>query len=199
MIFIPGFTFWHTSAQSKADIEILVQWLTGSFSSIEQSINDSDYFNISLEMHRIWSDRNDGYWIYVEQASAITKDKPYRQRIYNLIQQGDSIISFIYSIPDEHNFIGAWKTPGVFSKLSFSDIELREGCEVIIKRLNEDTFSGSTVNNNCPSNLRGALYATSRVIITKDEMISWDQGFNENHEQVWGATKGGYIFKKTTH
>jgi len=25
---------------------------------------------------------------------------------------------------------------------------------------------------------------------------SWDQGFNEKGEQVWGATKGGYEFIK---
>jgi hypothetical protein len=28
-------------------------------------------------------------------------------------------------------------------------------------------------------------------------MISWDRGYNDAGEQVWGAEKGGYIFLKT--
>jgi hypothetical protein len=27
-------------------------------------------------------------------------------------------------------------------------------------------------------------------------MVSWDQGWNGEGKQVWGATKGGYIFVK---
>jgi hypothetical protein len=27
-------------------------------------------------------------------------------------------------------------------------------------------------------------------------LLSWDQGFNDKKEQVWGATKGGYAFIK---
>jgi len=196
IVFLLSIAVNNLSAQSTTDLDILVEWLTGSFNSEEQSKNDSDYFNISLEMHRIWSERVDGYWFYIEQASAFTKDKPYRQRIYNFIQEGDSIVNFIYSIPDEKNYVGAWKNPDILSSLKPTDLELKDGCEVVIKRLNENTFTGSTVDNNCPSNLRGASYATARVIITKDTMTSWDQGFNENNEQVWGAVKGGYVFKK---
>jgi CpeT protein len=50
--------------------------------------------------------------------------------------------------------------------------------------------------NNCPSNLRGATYATSEVVVQHDKMISWDRGFDSRDKQVWGAEKGGYIFMK---
>jgi hypothetical protein len=33
-------------------------------------------------------------------------------------------------------------------------------------------------------------------MIDRDKMITWDRGFDENSNQVWGATKGGYVFKK---
>ncbi|UCF65342.1 MAG: hypothetical protein JSW33_05800 [bacterium] len=39
--------------------------------------------------------------------------------------------------------------------------------------------------------------ATSEVIIKKNEMVGWDRGFNTGKEQVWGAEKGSYTFKKT--
>ncbi|AFH47952.1 Hypothetical protein IALB_0240 [Ignavibacterium album JCM 16511] len=80
--------------------------MIGSFNSEEQLKNDSDYYNISLEMHRIWPDRNDGYWLHIEQAVASNKDKPYRQRIYHIFEDNGVIKSVIYSIPDEKNFVG---------------------------------------------------------------------------------------------
>lgn len=183
-------------SQSKSELELLVNWMTGSFSSEEQSKNDSDYYSISLEMHRIWENRNDGHWLYVEQAVTTGKDKPYRQRIYHIFEEDGVVKSVIYSIPDEKKFIGGWKDISVFDNLSPERLETRKGCEVIIKRKDENTFIGSTVEKNCTSNLRGATYATTEVIITKDTMISWDRGFDYKDEQVWGATKGGYIFKK---
>lgn len=195
-LFFVVFLSTQISAQINSDIDVLLSWMLGSFNSEEQSKNDSDYYNISLEMHRIWSSRNDGYWLYVEQAVAANKDKPYRQRIYHIFEDNDVIKSVIYSIPDEKNFVGGWKDIFMFDNLSPENLEARDGCEVIIKRKDENTFVGSTVDKNCTSNLRGATYATTEVVITKDKMISWDRGFNDKDEQVWGAEKGGYIFNK---
>ena len=59
-----------------------------------------------------------------------------------------------------------------------------------------DGFEGSTNGKQCPSNLRGAAYATSVVTIRPDGMLSWDRGFDDKGQQVWGATKAGYQFKK---
>jgi hypothetical protein len=184
-------------AQTEADLNLLINWMEGSFNSEEQSQNDSDYFNISLEMKKIWKDRKDGYWLYVEQAVSQTKDKPYRQRIYYLFLEKGAIISEIYSIPDESKYVGGYKNPQLFDNLSPYSLSSRTGCAVIIQRFDENTFIGSTVKKNCTSNLRGASYATTEVKITKDSMISWDRGFNDKDEQVWGAVKGGYIFKKS--
>lgn len=75
-------------------------------------------------------------------------------------------------------------------------LTLKEGCEVVLFQADEGYFEGSTVDRNCSSDLRGASYATSEVMIDKDKMISWDRGFDENGNQVWGATDGGHIFKK---
>ena len=59
-------------------------------------------------------------------------------------------------------------------------------------------FTGSTQGKSCNSELRGATYATSEVIIGNGFIESWDRGFNEKDEQVWGAEKGGYIFERKT-
>ena len=63
-----------------SDFATLVDWMTGSFSSQAQSLEDEEYFDIRLEMVAIWPMRSDGLWLYVEQASASALDRPYRQR-----------------------------------------------------------------------------------------------------------------------
>ena len=58
-------------------------------------------------------------------------------------------------------------------------------------------FVGSTEGLACNSDLKGAIYATSIVIVSKDQLYSWDRGYDISGKQVWGSEKGGYIFKKT--
>ena len=77
-----------------------------------------------------------------------------------------------------------------------NEIELKQGCEVILKKQTNDTFIGQTGEKTCPSELRGASYASSKVTVTPTQILSWDQGFDKDGKQVWGAVKGGYIFDK---
>jgi CpeT protein len=182
---------------SQKDVEVLVDYMVGSFSSEEQAEKDSNYFNIELEMVQLWKDRADGPWLYIEQAVAESKDKPYRQRVYQLKKRNDGKIeSLVYTISDPLRFAGDYKKEFPLLRLTPDSLILKEGCEVILYQADNGYFEGSTVDKNCGSDLRGASYATSEVMIDKDKMISWDRGFDESGNQVWGATEGGYIFKK---
>ena len=182
---------------SQRDVQVLVDYMVGSFSSEEQAEKDSNYFNIELEMVQLWKDRTDGPWLYIEQAVAESKDKPYRQRVYQLRKRNDGKIeSLVYTIPDPLRFAGDYKKEFPLLRLTPDSLILKEGCEVVLYQADDGYFEGSTVDKNCGSDLRGASYATSEVMIDKDKMISWDRGFDESGNQVWGATEGGYIFKK---
>ena len=101
-------------AQTEKDFETLANWMQGAYTSEEQSKNDSDYYSISLKMIRIWNDRTDGYWFYVEQAALETITKPYRQRISHLVLEEGRIKNIIFSLPDEHNFIGGYNNTLIF-------------------------------------------------------------------------------------
>jgi CpeT protein len=182
---------------AQRDVETLVEYMVGSFSSKEQAEKDSSYFNIELEMVQIWKDRTDGHWLYIEQAVAETKEKPYRQRVYQIKQRSDGKIeSIVYSIPDPLLFAGDYKKEYPLLRLTPDSLLLREGCEVVLFRTDYGHFEGGTVDKNCTSDISGASYATSEVMIDKDKMITWDRGFDEEGNQVWGATKGGYVFNK---
>lgn len=183
--------------QEEAKEIPLIDLMIGSFDSKKQADADSAYYHISLHMYPIWKNR-EGTWLYVEQALASTQDKPYRQRVYQLTAMADGTIkSSVFTLNDQGRFIGKWQEPGFFNQFSANSLLAeRDGCAVIMKRVDANTFEGATVGKNCISTLSGASYATSKVIISSESIESWDQGFNSNDEQVWGAEKGGYVFDK---
>lgn len=180
--------------KSVANLNELVTIMQGQYSSEAQSKKDTSYFNISLRMVPIW--KNKGHYLYVEQAMFSKQEKPYRVRIYKVSQRGDEFVSEIHTLKNEKDWIGKWKTPEAFDALTENDIELKQGCEVVLKRVGKNKFEGQTGIKTCPSELRGASYATSKVTVTENEILSWDQGFDKNDKQVWGAEKGGYEFVK---
>ena len=181
------------------DLGTLQSWMTGSFSSEEQAHSDESYFDIRLEMVPIWTERKDGPWLYVEQAAATNLERPYRQRVYRLSKQKDGTFrSEVYALPDDPlRFAGAWREPDRLQAIGPDDLALRECCAVILNRESKSRFAGSTVDKQCKSSLRGATYATSRVVVTATEIRSWDRGFSDADEQVWGAEKGPYIFSRS--
>lgn len=177
------------------DFQELSRWMTGSFNSSAQAAEDSSYFSIGLEMHPIWTDRTDGKWIYVEQAVVGKEDKPYRQRVYQLLDQDSVFISMIYKLPNPKLYINQFGNTALFRTLSPETLKLKKGCEVVLRK-DGDEYIGGTDIGSCSSTMRGATYATSEVTVNKDQMISWDRGFDGMGEQVWGAEKGAYIFDK---
>lgn len=189
-------TACNTAQQAKTSdtLGALLELMTGSFDSSTQATADSSYYNISLHMYPIWTSR-EGNWLYVEQALASMQDKPYRQRIYKVEQINEmEYVSKVYRLSDEKRFIGKWQTPTYFDQFDETVLEVREGCGVFLKKLSKHSFKGATKDDDCKSTLRGASYATSIVQIEKGKITSWDQGFDAEGKQVWGAMKGGYVF-----
>jgi hypothetical protein len=180
------------------DLETLASWMTGSFSSEEQSLADTSYFDIRLKMVRIWPERTDAYWLYVEQAVHTFEDKPYRQRVYRVSQlSADLFESRVFTFEDPERFAGAWDDENPLSSLTPDSLTLKKGCAIVLRRTMAGTFAGNTVGKECPTDLRGAYYAVADVQIDEKTLTTWDQGFDADGNQVWGPTEGGYVFKKT--
>lgn len=178
-----------------SDLDELMELMTGTFTSAQQARRNSDYYDIVLHMYPIWPEK--GNWLYVEQAMASQPDQPYRQRIYRLEQVArGKFRSVVYTLPNPESYIGGWQEPSRFRKLSPFELELRSGCDVHLRKVGRQRYQGSTQGKNCASELRGAVFATSEVVVHDDLIKSWDRGFDEQGNQVWGATEGGYVFRR---
>ena len=174
--------------------------MVGAYSSAAQAAADPDnYRDVRLHMTEIWIGAADARWLYIEQAMASALEKPYRQRVYRLTAApGGGVVSTVYTLPgDPLTFAGAWRTPERFNSLKPADLTERAGCAITLRwRSDRADFVGSTTGADCPSDLRGAAYASSEVVVSSGELRSWDRGFDAAGKQVWGADKGPYIFVK---
>jgi hypothetical protein len=171
--------------------------LTGSFSSASQAQADPEFRDVRLHVAPVWTDRTDGPWLYVEQAIATSLDKPYRQRVYRIVEREDGAVeSRVYTLPDPTKVVGAWRDPAPFAAIPPDALTLRDGCSIVLRRRDDGSWAGATGDRSCPSDLRGAKWASSEVVLEKGRMTSWDRGFDEGGTQVWGATKGGYVFER---
>jgi len=179
-----------------SDFDNLKSMMTGSFNSTAHAARDTNYYDITLHMYPIWED-DAQTWLYVEQTVTSMPDKPYRQRVYRLEQTDKSTFkSYIYTFEDPKMFVGAWKDKSIFANMTPAEVKLKEGCEVVLKKQKDGSFSGKTGAQTCKSSLRGASFATSEVTVVPGKIVSWDQGWNDKGEQVWGATLAGYEFVK---
>ncbi len=185
-----------------SDVRRLARWMTGTFDSAEQAAADETYFTIRLVMLPIWTDRTDGRWLYVEQAADGSLDQPYRQRVYRLHGAGRGVVwSEVYILPgDPRSFAGWWdRDDAHFDTLAPDDLTRRVGCSIRLTPDGPDLYVGETIGDDCESTLRGADYATSEVLITEHELLSWDRGWTRQGEQAWGAVNGPYIFIKKSN
>jgi hypothetical protein len=178
------------------ELELLVSWIGGSFSSTAQASADSDYFDLSLSLTSIWSDSGDGHWFYVEQSLAGEQVRPYRQQIYQVDRVASGLFEIrLYGIPDPGRFIGAAAQGALLADISPADLVGRDGCSILLRHIG-DTFVGSTLTRLCPSKINNAEYATSEVTITSSGFSSWDRGFNSDGTLVWGAVEGPYLWDR---
>ncbi|MGB0641473.1 MAG: chromophore lyase CpcT/CpeT [Myxococcota bacterium] len=177
--------------------EIAFIWLQGDFDSSMQAQEDAEYYSVSLRMCAVKFPELGSRVLYVEQAMSSNLDSPYRQRLYNVESIDDRVASHVYEMSPamETALVGGCDdTDSV--RVTLDDIREKTGCTVWLEPDGEDRYVGGTEGNECSSQRSGASYATSEVILEPLGIASWDRGWSEDNEQVWGAVSGPYEFAR---
>ncbi len=184
------------SAQRTRALEQVAYAMAGSYSSAEQAKADSSYQELELEILRIWHKRKDGAWLYVEQATAGSKEKPDHQQIYHVAQVNDSTFTWdILNIRNAQDFRGAYAETARLLSLSLDSLERQDGCTVTLHKRGQ-LYVGSTKDRECSSSQGGASYTSSEVVLTNERLVIWERGWNAEGKKVWGGEVGGYVHLK---
>lgn len=184
-------------ARAGTLLDEYVAMQVGDFTSEAQAAQDARYDIANWHIAEIWDNRDRSQrWLYTESW---IKDAPvpYLQRISRVTEQPDGTLAVRrFALPEAARFVGGWKDTTLFSRLKHDELTEMAGCDLLVMRAGEGRFEGSTVGNRCLNSYKGAAYATSRSVLTAQEMLNWDRGFTADGKLAWGPAAGGYLFRR---
>lgn len=171
--------------------------VTGRFSSAAQHRHDSGYDEVEARVVRIWGEREDGLWLYQEQAivnqpgltPAQARARPYFQFVAHVVAlEGGVLRRDNYRLRNPVRFVGA-----NVAELSEADL-LPAGCHNRIERIASGYYVART--ESCANSYRGAVSMRSLSISSRAAYVNWDRGFDVDGRRVWGPEAGGYVFDR---
>ena len=177
------------------------KWMIGTFTNQQQAAaSPQEFHDTRLVQTPIWTFREDGPWLYVEQAHRGDETRPFLQRIYQLVIQPDGqIANEVYALPGNPlEYTAPWRGDGALGGLHPDDLVHRSGCTVIFAAEGSQRYVGAIKGTSCPSDLRGARYVRSEVTLESNQILVWDRGYDNQGRQVWGSTSGPYRFRRTS-
>ena len=182
----------------EQDADIVAIWLDGEFDSSSQAEDDPNFYNIVLRMCSIDLPQLGDRVLYVEQATASRLEAPYKQLIYKIEAADDRVAARVYSIESglQQRMIGACKEAENIM-IDADRLTLQEGCTMYFEADGEDSYVGGTEGNACKSNVGGAIYATTEMIIEPLTITTLERGWDAGNAQAWGSVDGPYSFERT--
>ncbi|KAH1112319.1 hypothetical protein GLYMA_04G202400v4 [Glycine max] len=181
--------------------------LTGEKYSKEQASRDPDnYFNIRMLTCPAAELVDGSKVLYFEQAFWRTPQKPFRQRLFMVKPCPKELKCDVelstYAIRDMEeykNFCDRPRDQRPQPEEVIGDIA-EHLTTVHLKRCPRGKrclYEGSTPPGGFPNSWQnGATYCTSELAILKNnEIHTWDRGYDDGGNQVWGQKEGPYEFK----
>ena len=178
----------------------------GGWTSVAQS-SDPAYDWVESQWHRVFADREDGVWLYQENAivapsaeeatpaeAKAARARPYFQVVIHLRDVGDGRLhTTTYRLADAAAREGArgfWRHEGAaFDPAWLGDV----ACMGEMRRIADQFWQGGAA---CPSGYRNAVRLESRALHAPGYYVNWDRGFDAEGAHVWGPADGGYIFER---
>ncbi|HIK31389.1 MAG TPA: chromophore lyase CpcT/CpeT [Oscillatoriales cyanobacterium M59_W2019_021] len=185
----------------SSTLQTLAQWLAGEFDNREQAFESPQWFVHLHLWHRLLPRAIDGnIALFAEQASVISQNPPYRQRILVLYptDSSDLVLVRYWAFKHPDRVQGAGANPSLLDNISESDLEALPGC-YLKAILQNDTFIAQPDEGvNCYFQYDGQQRQVVLGFESSDRTFkSFDRGVDPiTQKGLWGALMGPYEFKK---
>ncbi|MGB7056613.1 MAG: chromophore lyase CpcT/CpeT, partial [Geitlerinemataceae cyanobacterium] len=179
----------------------LAQWLTGEFENREQAFARPQWFVHLHLWHRPVPISIDGnIALFAEQASVVSNNPPYRQRILVLqpTDSPDRILVRYQAFKHPEKFQGAGANPSLLKNITVADLEPLPGCYLNVTPQNGAFIAQPEPGVNCYFQYDGKQrQVVLGFEVSEGEFKSYDRGVDpETGKGLWGALMGAYEFKK---
>lgn len=160
--------------------------MEGDFSNAQQ-YKENPEASVRVDMHtrRIWPERSDAVWFYVEQLSPQMPSEPLSQRIYKITQPSPNIVECeMMYFEGMKAYVGDWKKPNPLSDVKIAQLESLENCSIPLDRLSSVRFKGG--NKNCLEPFGVQIHHTDlEVELSPNSIITVQTGYTKEGRQVF--------------
>ena len=181
------------------DIKALAGWMCADFSNQEQAFeNPPFYAHIRVCIRPLPLEKFPEPSLFLEQAYDYALDQPYRVRVLKLKIVEERIELENYKLKEKEAFLGAARDREKLIKITPDDIELMQGCDMLIDWTG-NSFKGLVKpGKNCRVVRNGKeTYLDNSFEIDDHQLISLDRGYDPvTNELVWGSVAGAFHFKR---
>ena len=162
----------------------------GTFANKRQAqSHPTRYAHIRVSHYKIGETR-----FYGEQAYNYLLNRPYRQFVIEVVDEGEQLRLKNYEILTPVKFINGEN----LDELTDDVLTYREGCDNIIKQTGDKTFEGQNDTCECwvmRNNIK--TYVANQVKLTEDTYTVLDRGLHsETKQKIWGSDWGPFNFTR---
>jgi hypothetical protein len=190
-----------------SELLTLAHYLAGEFENREQSLAEPVwYVHLRLWQRPVHLFVEDSITLFVEQASVVKLDQPYRPRLLRLQVTPTNANSFqvqYYAFKDPIAVQGAGRNPDLLKSLTVEQIEFLPGCllNVTQQPLGNDRYhflASLPPGGKCCFTYQAQTYQVSLGFeASSEEFLSHDRGIDpQTGKAIWGAMLGPFRFKK---
>ncbi|ERT05719.1 hypothetical protein M595_4327 [Lyngbya aestuarii BL J] len=140
--------------------------------------------------------RSPAIFLYQEQAMTSNPQKPYRQRFLQISPSADGqkVESATFVPPNLRALVNFCSQPESERLVTIEDIgDYR--CSVFLQPAGSQ-YIGQTQPEGCPANYKGAVTITNRITLDAQSMETFDRGYDQKGNQIWGAEDQSYQYQR---
>ena len=194
---VAGITTTKVWASPVNHRDAVVEHLEGTMTASVQPQDNAPTIQVQMTTCQVdVPQKTDSVILYQEQGIVGKLDRPYRQRFLEIKSDRTNNLVYSYSYKPSNlenwsNFCNRFPEPRTVSKENLGELV----CTVTLKPF-LNVYLGTTPPEGCQAEVRGAVRITNRIILHQEGMDTWDRGFDESGEQVWGAENEAYQFRR---
>ena len=190
-----------TSIPINQQVQEVVSHLVGAMDTSAQALANPKAPNVRMTTCKVTVqnagalNRPNSVFLYQEQALSERLSSPYRQRFLRIAPTRDNlkVESAAFKPPTGATWIGLCGKPEAERIVQRKDIG-ETSCSVFLQPRGEN-YIGETSAAGCPSNYKGAVRITNRIVLHQAGMDTLDRGFDAAANQIWGAKEEPYQFR----